>query len=155
MNSTWWEIHIHACYSLVKIAFAPICACKNNWRIWRHNTSIPRKRDITDQQWWRHIAKSEKTVLSDNDKISDRRLFLAELCIQDIKCCVRNKIIHLLLWIMILGLLVKQFGNDFHSRLHHSWKLMANCLTRDPKVIIHSNSCLILYIHHQSHMVSS
>ena len=31
---------VHGCYSLVKIAFAPICTCKNNRQIWRHNASI-------------------------------------------------------------------------------------------------------------------
>ena len=39
VNTAWWEIDINGCYSLVKIAFAPICACKNNRRIWRHNAS--------------------------------------------------------------------------------------------------------------------
>ena len=56
MNTGWWEIDIHGCYSLVKIAFAPICACKNNRRIWRHNASISRSRDVTDHLWWRHNA---------------------------------------------------------------------------------------------------
>ena len=32
------------------------------------------------------------------------------------------------------------FANDFHS-----WKLLANRLTRDPKIVIHGNSCIILY----------
>ena len=27
-----------------------------------------------------------------------------------------------------------------------SWKLLANRLTRDPKIVIHGNSCIILYI---------
>ena len=39
-----------------------------------------------------------------------------------------------------------RFANDFHSWLRHSWKLLANRLTRDPKIVIHSNSCIILYI---------
>ena len=29
--------------------------------------------------------------------------------------------------------------------LRHSWKLLANRLTRDPKIVIHGNSCIILY----------
>ena len=49
MNTGWWEIDINGCYSLVKIAFAPICGCKNNRRVWRHNVSNPRLRDATDQ----------------------------------------------------------------------------------------------------------
>ena len=36
--------------------------------------------------------------------------------------------------------------NDFHSWLRHSWKLLANRLTRDPKIVIHGNSCIILYV---------
>ena len=36
-------------YSLVKITFAPIGACKNNRRIRRHNANTPRSRDVTDQ----------------------------------------------------------------------------------------------------------
>ena len=32
----------------------------------------------------------------------------------------------------------------------HSWKSLANYLTRDQKIIIHSNSCIILYIHSYS-----
>ena len=39
-----------------------------------------------------------------------------------------------------------RFANDFHSWLRQSWKLLANRLTRDPKIVIHGNSCIILYI---------
>ena len=28
----------------------------------------------------------------------------------------------------------------------HSWKSLANRPTRDPKIVIHGNSCIILYI---------
>ena len=133
MNTGWWEIDIHGCYSLVKIAFAPICACKNNRRKWRHNDSLSRSRDVADQLWWRHNAKSEKTVLDDNCDMGDRWLFLEKLCVKDIKLRVRNKIIHSLPWITIFGSLVMRFTNDFHSWLRHSWKSLANRLTRDPK----------------------
>ena len=61
------------------IAFVPICTCKNNWWIWRHNASTPHSRDVTDQLWWYHNAKSEKTV------------------------DVRNKIKHSLPWITIFS----------------------------------------------------
>ena len=59
---------------------------------------------------------------------------------------VRNKIIHSSPWITIFGSLVMRFANDFHSWLRHSWKSLANRLTRDPKIVIHGNSCIILYI---------
>ena len=39
-----------------------------------------------------------------------------------------------------------RFTNDFHSWLRHSWKSFANRLTRDPKIVIHGNSCIIPYI---------
>ena len=55
----------------MKIAFAPICTRNNNRRIWRHNASASRSRDVTDQLWLRHNAKSEKTVLGDNGEIND------------------------------------------------------------------------------------
>ena len=146
MNTGWWEIDIHGCYSLVKIAFAPICACKNNRRIWRHNAGISRSRDVTDQLWWRHNAMSEKTVPDDNCDMSDRWLFLEKMSVKDIKLRVRNKITHSLPWITIFGSLVMRFTNDFHSWLRHSWKSLANRLTRDPKIVIHDDSCIILYI---------
>ena len=38
-----------------------------------------------------------------------------------------------------------RFANDFHLWLRHSWKSLANRLTRDPKIVIHGNSCIILY----------
>ena len=37
--------------------------------------------------------------------------------------------------------LVRCFANDFHS-----WKSLANHPTRDQKIVIHGNSCIILYI---------
>ena len=57
VNTGWWEIDIHGCYSLVKIAFAPIGAGKNNRRIWRHNVSTSRSRDDT-------ISSDDVTMLS-------------------------------------------------------------------------------------------
>ena len=45
---------------------------QNNRRIWRHNASTPRSRDVTDHLWWCHNAKLEKTVPSDNGEINNR-----------------------------------------------------------------------------------
>ena len=58
-------------------------------------------------------------------------------------------------WITIFGSLVMRFANDFHSWLRHSWlrhswKSLANRITRDPKIVIHGNSCIILYICNQT-----
>ena len=44
-----WEIDINGCYSLVQIAFAPICACNNDRRIWRYNANTLCSRDVADQ----------------------------------------------------------------------------------------------------------
>ena len=49
MNTGWREIDNHCCYSLVKVAFAPVWACKNNRWIWRHNASTLHSRDFTDR----------------------------------------------------------------------------------------------------------
>ena len=57
VNTRWWEIDIHDCYSLVKIAFAPICVCRNNRQIWRHNASTSRSHDVTDELWWGQNAR--------------------------------------------------------------------------------------------------
>ena len=69
MNTGWQEIDIRGCYILVKIAFALICPCNNDRRIWRHSASTLGSSDITDQLWWRHNTESEKTVLNDNGRI--------------------------------------------------------------------------------------
>ena len=37
-----------------------------------YDATMPCSRDVTDQLWWRHNAKSEKTVLSDNGEIGNR-----------------------------------------------------------------------------------
>ena len=39
-----------------------------------------------------------------------------------------------------------RFVNDFHSWLLHWWKSLANRLTCDPKVVIHGNSCISLFL---------
>ena len=171
MNTGWWEIDIHGCYSLVKIAFVQICACRNNRRIWRHNASISCSRDLTDQLWWHHNAKSEKTVLDDNCDMSDRWLFLEIFCVKDIKLLVRNKIIHSLPWITILGSLLMRFTNDFHSWLRHSWKslqiaslvtqkslftvthalffISLSCTSRYPNISGHNADCKVWHVFYQ------
>ena len=82
MTTGWWEIYIHGCYSIVKIALAQICARKNSRRIWRQNASTSRSREVTDQMGWRHNAKSVKIFLGDNGEINNRWLFLEEVCVQ-------------------------------------------------------------------------
>ena len=142
MNTGWWEIDIHGCYSLVKIAFAPICARKNNRRIWHHNASASRSRDITYQLWWCHNVKSEKTVPSNNCEMSDRWLFVAEWTVcskYKIACKKQNN--NSLPWITIFWSLVRWYANDFHS-----WRIVKIIgKSPHPKIVIHRNSCIILY----------
>ena len=38
---------------------------------------------VTHQIWWRHNAKSEKTILGDNGEMSARWVFIVELCVDD------------------------------------------------------------------------
>ena len=132
MNPEWREIDIHGCDSLEKIAFGPICACKNNRRIWRHNASTSRSLDVRST-----VLTSQCYVRTDRPwrQLRNERsmIVLANLCVQ----CI--KIIH--------SLLVMWFANDIHSWLRHSWKSLANHLTDDQKIFIHGNACIILYIH--------
>ena len=79
MNTRLLKIHINGWYLLVNINFAPICVSDDDRH---HNTNASRSHDITDQQWWRHNAKSEKTVLSNNGKMICQWLVLVDWCIQ-------------------------------------------------------------------------
>ena len=137
MNTGWWEIDIHGCCSLVKITFASIGTCKT--------MLVPsRSRDVTGQLNYVTMLSQKRPSLATIAKWAIEESFLAELCIQDIKQGVRNKIIHSLPWITTLGLLMMRFANDCHSWLRHSWKSLANRLIRDPKIVIRDNSCIIL-----------
>ena len=63
------------------------------------------------------------------------------------KIAYKNKIIHLIPRITIFCSLVMRFAYDFHL-IRHSWKLLANHLTCDPKIIIHDNSCIVLNLYY-------
>ena len=81
VNTGRREINVHGCWSLVKTTFAPICACNIIQRIWCHNASTIRSRDVTHELWWRHNTISAKTNLSENGEISYRQLvFSTILC---------------------------------------------------------------------------
>ena len=41
---------------------------------------------------------------------------------------------------------MRLFATNCRSWLRHSWKLQTNCLARDPLIVIHGNSCIILYM---------
>ena len=141
VNTGWREIHIHSCYSLVKITIAPIAACKNARRIWRHNAISSRSRNVTNQLWWRHNAKSEKTVFSDIGKMSDWWLFLADfLCSGHKMWHVANKIMYVLSWILIL---CQERGNSARIFMSETHCRIASIVT---KISTHGNSYIIYII---------
>ena len=53
---------------------------------------------------------------------------------------------HELPWITIFGSRVRRFANHFHEWRSHGWKSLANRITSDPKIVIHGNECIILFL---------
>ena len=53
---------------------------------------------------------------------------------------------HELPWITIFGSRVRRFANNFHEWRSHEWKSLANRITSDPKIVIHGNECIILFL---------
>ena len=52
-------------------------------------------------------------------------------------------------WVTVnndFGSRVRRFANDFHEWRGHEWKLWANRITSDPKIVIHGNECIILFL---------
>ena len=159
MNTGWRDIDIHGSYSLVKIAFAPTCACNDNRQIWRHNTSISRSHDVTDQLWWRHNARSEKAALGNNGEMSARRSMIVLsgfACSWHKIACKKWNNTFVTVNNNFLSL-VRRFGNDFHS-----WwfslvtsslvKIIAESPHSWQKIVIHGNSCIILYVLHMQYL---
>ena len=54
--------------------------------------------------------------------------------------------IHELPWITIFGSRVRRYANVFHGWRRHGWKSLANRLTSDPRIVIHSNVFIILFL---------
>ena len=145
MNTGWLEIDIHGWYSLVKIAFVPIYPCKNNRRIWRHNACTRRSRDVIDQLWWRHNAKSEKTVLWRQWRNQRSTIvFCGMVCSWPNIACKKWNNTFVTVNNDFLSL-VMRFANDFHSWLRH---VIGKSPHSWPKFVIHGNSCTILYVFH-------
>ena len=48
--------------------------------------------------------------------------------------------------ITIFGSQLRRFANDFHEWRSHEWKLLVNRVTSDPKIVIHGNECVILFL---------
>ena len=52
-------------------------------------------------------------------------------------------------WVTVnndFGSRVRRFAYDFHEWRSHEWKLWANRPTSDPKIVIHGNECIILFL---------
>ena len=56
------------------------------------------------------------------------------------------RIMHKLPWITIFWWRVKRFTNDFHEWRSQKWKSLVNHLTSDPKIVIHGNKCISLFL---------
>ena len=83
MNTGWWEIDIHGCYSLMKIVFVPIHAERT---VEEYDITIPAPCVRVISQ----IIRGDVTMLSqkrpsfgDNSEMSEQWLFLVELCVRD------------------------------------------------------------------------
>ena len=116
------------------------CTYKNNRRIYRHNAINPRSRAA-------QINCGDVTMLS--HKIQWRN----QLSITDFRgiVCWEHEMI-CKKWNNIFVTVNNDFCvprdatcQCFFPRLHHSWKPLADRLTRDPKIVIHGNLCIILY----------
>ena len=57
-----------------------------------------------------------------------------------------ERIVHELPWIMIFGSKVRWFANNFHEWRSYVRKSLANCITSHPKIFIHGNKCIILFL---------
>ena len=53
---------------------------------------------------------------------------------------------HELPWIAIFESRVRRFANNFHEWRSHGWKSLADHIKSDPKIVIHGNECIILFL---------
>ena len=130
----------------MKIAFAPICTCNNNRRIWRHNASTYHSRDVTDELWWRHNANSENDnlwrqwrkersmivfcrIMCSGHRIVCEKYNHASVTVNNDFGGTRDAICQ---WFsLVTSSLVKIVGKS-----PHLWQ----------NIVIYGNSCIILYI---------
>ena len=125
---------------------APVLV-KQPWRIWVNRSTLIMSHNIT-------INKQITTTLY-AFSMGYTVQFAYNRAISMAKCKTavspllmhwRYGIMHELPWITIFGSLVIRFANDFHESWSHKWKSVANCITSDPKIIIHGNECIILFL---------
>ena len=108
----------------------PICTCKHNWQIWHHNAGTSRSGNITDQLWWRHNVKSEKTVLGANGEMRDQWLFFRRVVCSGYTIACK-KMMYISAWIMIFLSPKIRYGKDFRS-----WHETHNHITSHDKIKI-------------------
>ena len=63
------------------------------------------------------------------------------------KCAEIWRIMHELPWITIFGSRVRRCANNFHEWRSHEWKLLANRITSDAKIVIHGNEFYFYILH--------
>ena len=56
------------------------------------------------------------------------------------------RIMHELPWITIFGVTSEVIFQKLHAWRSHDWKVLANCITSDPKIVIHGNECIISFL---------
>ena len=52
----------------------------------------------------------------------------------------------LVTWITIFWSRVRWFANDLHEWRSQEWKSLAKHITRDQKIVIHGNECIIVFL---------
>ena len=55
-------------------------------------------------------------------------------------------VMHELPRITTFGSRVRRFFNDFPEWRSHEWRSLANRITSDPKIVMHGNECIILFL---------
>ena len=87
------------------------------------------------ESWWRILSSMNGLIL-----VTDNSLFrlapnhYPNHCWNDLP------------WITIFGSWVRRFANNFHEWRNHEWKFLANRITSDPKIVIHGNECIIIFL---------
>ena len=103
------------------------------------NTSALHLHDVTDQPTilCDHNTSKQKAILGNNGEFSIQWLFSIAWCVQNLKWCVRNKIMYGLFWIIIFGhwwsssatiLLRIVFLMKIIGKAPHSWQFFLQCL---------------------------
>ena len=116
----WRHFNVHPNYTLKTRVHGPaLCqfACARTTDEYDITiTSNAHSRDVTDQLWWCH--KPKKTVLGDDDELSDRWLFLAYSFVQGINIA----------WIRAVRHRTAVPNSSYHLLCMLEWSLSGHCI---------------------------